>query len=127
MSQSVEYQQQDRIVHLLLNRPDTRNALSADVIDGLVSGLKRANNDEGVSCVVISGAGKGFSSGGNLNEIKAMTTTQKMSEPELKAWYTDGIQQIPLTLHNIDVITICLLYTSPSPRDGLLSRMPSSA
>ena len=27
------------------------------------------------------------------------------------------------TVHNL----ICLLYTSPSPRDGLLSRMPSSA
>ena len=27
---------------------------------------------------------------------------------------------------NCDIIT-CLLYTSPSPRDGLLSRMPSSA
>ena len=26
-----------------------------------------------------------------------------------------------------DVIYVCLLYTSPSPRDGLLSRMPSSA
>ena len=26
-----------------------------------------------------------------------------------------------------DVILGCLLYTSPSPRDGLLSRMPSSA
>ena len=26
-----------------------------------------------------------------------------------------------------DVLDICLLYTSPSPRDGLLSRMPSSA
>ena len=26
-----------------------------------------------------------------------------------------------------DVFYICLLYTSPSPRDGLLSRMPSSA
>ena len=25
------------------------------------------------------------------------------------------------------VLGICLLYTSPSPRDGLLSRMPSSA
>ena len=24
-------------------------------------------------------------------------------------------------------LSICLLYTSPSPRDGLLSRMPSSA
>ena len=27
----------------------------------------------------------------------------------------------------IDIVTTCLLYTSPSPRDGLLSRMPSSA
>ena len=27
----------------------------------------------------------------------------------------------------IDKVSICLLYTSPSPRDGLLSRMPSSA
>ena len=27
----------------------------------------------------------------------------------------------------IAVNTDCLLYTSPSPRDGLLSRMPSSA
>ena len=30
--------------------------------------------------------------------------------------------------YKIDTDTyICLLYTSPSPRDGLLSRMPSSA
>ena len=27
----------------------------------------------------------------------------------------------------VDKLTGCLLYTSPSPRDGLLSRMPSSA
>ena len=31
----------------------------------------------------------------------------------------------PMT--DIAPITLCLLYTSPSPRDGLLSRMPSSA
>ena len=28
---------------------------------------------------------------------------------------------------NLVLLGICLLYTSPSPRDGLLSRMPSSA
>ena len=28
---------------------------------------------------------------------------------------------------NFDIPETCLLYTSPSPRDGLLSRMPSSA
>ena len=27
----------------------------------------------------------------------------------------------------VAAIATCLLYTSPSPRDGLLSRMPSSA
>ena len=27
----------------------------------------------------------------------------------------------------ISIVYVCLLYTSPSPRDGLLSRMPSSA
>ena len=32
-----------------------------------------------------------------------------------------GISGVPITPFN------CLLYTSPSPRDGLLSRMPSSA
>ena len=28
---------------------------------------------------------------------------------------------------DVNLVNICLLYTSPSPRDGLLSRMPSSA
>ena len=30
-------------------------------------------------------------------------------------------------LRKLDPYLNCLLYTSPSPRDGLLSRMPSSA
>ena len=32
-----------------------------------------------------------------------------------------------LIRYDIENISDCLLYTSPSPRDGLLSRMPSSA
>ena len=38
--------------------------------------------------------------------------------------------QIPLVPETMEVVEggiDCLLYTSPSPRDGLLSRMPSSA
>src|SRR5664279_1039242 len=30
-------------------------------------------------------------------------------------------------IDNVGLLSPCLLYTSPSPRDGLLSRMPSSA
>ena len=35
--------------------------------------------------------------------------------------------RVPYTFDEINEACICLLYTSPSPRDGLLSRMPSSA
>ena len=38
----------------------------------------------------------------------------------------DALEQL-LAERYAPVIYICLLYTSPSPRDGLLSRMPSSA
>ena len=40
-----------------------------------------------------------------------------------------GVRSIPtlLIFKNGEVASTCLLYTSPSPRDGLLSRMPSSA
>ena len=33
----------------------------------------------------------------------------------------------PVVTIESDKSSVCLLYTSPSPRDGLLSRMPSSA
>ena len=42
----------------------------------------------------------------------------------------DNIQLIeskPIAKFKIEQVYLCLLYTSPSPRDGLLSRMPSSA
>ena len=42
----------------------------------------------------------------------------------------DGCEYISLSVDQDDEDTLvmtCLLYTSPSPRDGLLSRMPSSA
>ena len=38
-----------------------------------------------------------------------------------------GIPDAPRFVHSRVEGSVCLLYTSPSPRDGLLSRMPSSA
>ena len=43
-------------------------------------------------------------------------------------WYrTSTIAHTPISVIKIKDTISCLLYTSPSPRDGLLSRMPSSA
>ena len=49
----------------------------------------------------------------NLNE-----TAFEASAEEIKALINQRLTRS---------VEICLLYTSPSPRDGLLSRMPSSA
>lgn len=103
MLESIIYEQDHRVVTITLNRPDTRNALSGDLIDGLINALEKANRDKNVGCVILTGAGKSFSSGGNLQEIKNMTTKDNMSQSQLEDWYRFGIQKIPLTMNAIDV------------------------
>ena len=103
MSKSVLYEQDDRIVKITLNRPDTRNALSGDIIEGLVEYIQKADKDKNVGCVILTGAGKSFSSGGNLQEIKDMTTKDQMTQAQLEDWYRFGIQKIPTTMNSIDV------------------------
>ena len=103
MSKSVLYEQDDRIVKITLNRPDTRNALSGDIIEGLVEYIQKADKDKKVGCVILTGAGKSFSSGGNLQEIKDMTTKDQMTQAQLEDWYRFGIQKIPITMNSIDV------------------------
>ena len=44
-----------------------------------------------------------------------------------KRVFNADIVGLPKSPTLINYTRICLLYTSPSPRDGLLSRMPSSA
>ena len=109
MSKSVLYEQNNRIVTITLNRPDTRNALSGDIIDGLVDSFKKADRDKNVGCVILTGAGKSFSSGGNLQEIKDMTTKDNMSQSQLEDWYRFGIQKIPLTMNSIDVPVVAAI------------------
>ena len=45
----------------------------------------------------------------------------------LMAEKADAFAVLPGGIGTLDELFDCLLYTSPSPRDGLLSRMPSSA
>ncbi|MEM6440635.1 MAG: enoyl-CoA hydratase-related protein [Pseudomonadota bacterium] len=110
MSDAVLYDQTGRVVTLTLNRPDTRNALSADLVKALVAGLERADGDAGVSCVVIAAAGKGFSSGGNLRELKDLTKTEKRTPAQVAEWYETGIQRIPMAMRAVTVPTVAAVH-----------------
>lgn len=54
------------IATLTLNRPETRNALSAEMFEGLCEALPRLANDPAVRLVVLTGAGAAFCSGGDV-------------------------------------------------------------
>ena len=49
-------------------------------------------------------------------------------EDDYSSWYNELVVKADLAENSsVRGCMVCLLYTSPSPRDGLLSRMPSSA
>ena len=121
----------DGVLTLTLNRPDRLNALSDELSDALAEQLERAATYDDVRVVVLRGTGRAFCAGADIagegepldsraldraNRIVRAIT--RLDRPVVAAAHGDaaGVG-----------CSICLLYTSPSPRDGLLSRMPSSA
>lgn len=99
----------DRIATITLNRAETRNALSEEVIGALVAALEAADTNPDIDCVVLTGAGPGFCSGGNIKQIKALTAEQHMSPMELENWYKTQIQRIPLTMERMSVPVIAAI------------------
>lgn len=70
MSDAVRYEVTDRVAWLTIDRPDSRNALSREVRDGLWNGFRRFNDDASAEVLVLTGAGdKAFCAGGDLKEM----------------------------------------------------------
>ena len=67
-----------------------------------------------------------FSSPSESNKLNYSEFIQQVQEGEVKRVTVDGYIISGVRTDGSSFET-CLLYTSPSPRDGLLSRMPSSA
>ena len=59
----------DNTLRLTLNRPERRNAFSAEMRDRLVEALRAANPAPPAGGIVLNGAGEAFCSGGDLNEF----------------------------------------------------------
>jgi enoyl-CoA hydratase/carnithine racemase len=63
----------DGVRVLVMNRPEKRNALNTALTQALLDGLRAAEGDESVRCVVLTGAGQGFCAGADLAEFKDLT------------------------------------------------------
>src|SRR6185437_6669031 len=65
----IDYRVDAEIARITLNRPEKRNALSAELIAALREVLARSARDEQVRIVVLSGAGHDFCSGADLGGL----------------------------------------------------------
>ena len=65
----------DSVLHIKLNRPEKLNALTAEILDQLISA---AHNCElqGIRCVILSGDQRAFSAGGDIVSILEKSTTE---------------------------------------------------
>jgi enoyl-CoA hydratase len=60
------------VATITLNDPDTRNALSPDMLEGLIGAFERARDEDAARCVVLASShDKTFSSGANLSGFAA--------------------------------------------------------
>jgi len=57
------------IATLTLNRPERLNALSMEIRTGLLEALQRLGHDSNVGCIILTGSGRGFSSGGDVKSM----------------------------------------------------------
>ena len=72
MTASLEISQDPRgIVTLTLNRPEVHNPFDASLIAALTDHLQRLDADATVRVVILSGAGKSFSAGADLNWMRS--------------------------------------------------------
>jgi len=79
-----QWQLEDRVATITLNRPEKKNPLTFDSYAELRDTFRRLVHEESVKAVVLTGAGGNFCSGGDVFEIIGPLTEMRM--PELLAF-----------------------------------------
>ena len=87
-SQVVLEERKGNVAVIRLNRPDKLNALNIELGRGLVHALLHASQDNSVRAVVLTGAGRGFCAGGDLELIRDLR--KRNASDELKVLLEAG-------------------------------------
>jgi enoyl-CoA hydratase len=69
--EAVLTERRDGVLLITLNRPDARNAVNAALAEGVAAALEQLDGDDELRVGVVTGAGKGFSSGMDLKAFVA--------------------------------------------------------
>jgi enoyl-CoA hydratase/carnithine racemase len=107
----VKLEQDGAILTITLNQPERRNPISENsIVDALCDAFEAADRDINVRCVILTGAGTAFSSGGDLKQMKAGTGGLKSGSPvQTRRNYKYGIQRLPLMFQSLEVPVVAAI------------------
>ena len=97
----------DGVALLTMNSPETRNVLGFDQPSAEIEAacaMIAANRD--VRAVVLTGAGKAFSAGGDIKNMAARLDNQERQPIDDRYYYKEGIHRIPRALYQLEVPVI---------------------
>lgn len=77
------YEVKDSILTITLNRPDCLNAFNDEMSYELQKALKEAEKDKAVRCIILIGAGRGFSAGQDLRSRSVNAESSNGDRPHL--------------------------------------------
>lgn len=88
--------QEGGILTLTFNRPDVLNALNSEVVKELGAALRQAERDTTVRCLILTGAGRAFSSGQDLSSFGAreQSTERRSIRESLRGGYNQIVTRM---------------------------------
>ncbi len=78
---AVLYDVRDRIATITFNRPDRLNAFNADIETGLRQAMTAAAKDEAVRVIILTGAGRGFCAGADMDRLSGAASAGGSNVP----------------------------------------------
>ena len=93
-----------RLLTLTFNRPEAMNAVNLELHDELAEALHFARIDSGSDLLVITGAGRAFSAGGDIDHIARNAATPSLFDHEAEV-----AKRIVYTMLDIDKPIVCRL------------------
>jgi enoyl-CoA hydratase/carnithine racemase len=79
-----------------LNRPDARNALSAELMEELAAVCERWDADEEIRCIVIAGSDDWFAAGADIKAMATRTLVDTLTAPSARFWERLAAVRTPL-------------------------------
>ncbi len=86
MSDAVVFEMQGAIGIITLSRPDNRNSMTPELLDGFAAAIGRARADAAIRCVVITGTGSCFSSGADFKSVVQRDDGARAMAPHEKSF-----------------------------------------